>query len=118
MQYILKTFNGFTALPMSYKELFESIESSTFDQSLPWFEELSNILTGHYAKLCIYGMESVESGDLAVVIPLIISARGFPPFRYRQASALSNYYTANFSPLFSQKFNMRSEEHTSELQSH
>ncbi len=97
----VRTFSQFDDLPGSYQDLFQTWGSQCYCYALPWFKNFVKCALEEGDRVRIYGVE-MEDAAVTPVLALTTRYKVQTPklARPRRLSALANYYTTSFGPVY------------------
>jgi CelD/BcsL family acetyltransferase involved in cellulose biosynthesis len=96
--YRLEACDSFERLPQPHRDLLAAAPS--FDRTLVWYETFVRHLLGEGERLVILALWGGSPEQAMAVLPLRIRVEHRGPLRVHSVTALANYYTALFGPVF------------------
>jgi hypothetical protein len=97
----VSVFSSFDELPPSCVRLFDKWSQQGYDYSLPWFRNFVRGALDPGDEVCIYAVERANgAGSAVAALPMRCRKQAKRRFAPEALSALSNYYTISFGPLW------------------
>ena len=96
--YRVQACDSFEQLPQPHRDLLAAAPS--FDRTLVWYQAFVRHLLGQGERLVILALWGGSPETAVAVLPLRLSAEYRGPLRVHSVTALANYYTALFGPVF------------------
>jgi hypothetical protein len=93
----VEKLSGLRALPERYSLAFENAARQSFFLSLPWFQNVEEVMVEQNQSVQVYGVEELEGRPVAVWV-LLHSSNSGGKLSPATLTGLSNYYSSLFGP--------------------